>query len=149
MVSVAEQIGDRLRNVGADQPIVVPMADARMLQAIEIAQKRLPFRHNASLVRPVFQALLHGERGERTKYMAPYRGVGGMEDRPRPHHRLGSQEQVFDLEQVANRKDREAIVTALDAQLKRGDKALVGNSAYRAICARPRMDRPSRSTPAS
>jgi hypothetical protein len=24
-----------------------------------------------------------------------------MEDRPRPHHRLGSQEQVFDLEQVA------------------------------------------------
>jgi hypothetical protein len=29
------------------------------------------------------------------------------------------------------RKDREAIVTALDAQLKRGDKALVGNSAYR------------------
>src|SRR5271167_3219322 len=30
-----------------------------------------------------------------------------------------------------DRKDREAIVTALDAQLKKGDKALVGNSAYR------------------
>ena len=30
-----------------------------------------------------------------------------------------------------NRKDREAIVAALDAQLKRGDKALIGNSAYR------------------
>ena len=30
-----------------------------------------------------------------------------------------------------DRKDREAIVAALDAQLKRGDKALIGNSAYR------------------
>ena len=61
-----------------------------MLQAIEIAQKRLPFRHNASLARQVFQALLHGEREERTKYVAPYRGVGGMEDRrsARPWHRV-------------------------------------------------------------
>jgi transposase len=30
-----------------------------------------------------------------------------------------------------DRRDREAIVAALDAQLKKGDKALVGNSAYR------------------
>jgi len=30
-----------------------------------------------------------------------------------------------------DRKDREAIVVALDAQLKKGDKALIGNSAYR------------------
>src|ERR1700719_1297523 len=30
-----------------------------------------------------------------------------------------------------HRSDREAIVAALDAQLKKGDKALVGNSAYR------------------
>jgi transposase len=30
-----------------------------------------------------------------------------------------------------NRKDRETIVAALDAQLKKGDKALIGNSAYR------------------
>jgi hypothetical protein len=30
-----------------------------------------------------------------------------------------------------DRKEREAIVAALDAQLKRGDKALIGNSAYR------------------
>ena len=29
-----------------------------------------------------------------------------------------------------DRKDREAIVAALDAQLKKGDKALIGNSAY-------------------
>ena len=53
-MGVAEQIGDRLRRVGADQPIVVPVADAHMLQAIEIAQKRLPFRHNASMARQVF-----------------------------------------------------------------------------------------------
>ena len=30
-----------------------------------------------------------------------------------------------------DRQDREAIVAALDAQLKKGDKALIGNSAYR------------------
>lgn len=30
-----------------------------------------------------------------------------------------------------DRKDREAIVAALDAQLKKGDKALIGNSGYR------------------
>ena len=36
-----------------------------------------------------------------------------------------------EAEAEKDRKDREAIVTALDAQLKRGDKALVRNSAYR------------------
>jgi hypothetical protein len=30
-----------------------------------------------------------------------------------------------------DRKDREAVVAALDAQLKKGDKGLIGNSAYR------------------
>jgi hypothetical protein len=29
-----------------------------------------------------------------------------MKDRPRPHHGLGSQEQVFDLQQVAISQDR-------------------------------------------
>jgi len=36
-----------------------------------------------------------------------------------------------EAEAEKDRKDREAIVTALNAQLKKGDKALVGNSAYR------------------
>jgi transposase len=36
-----------------------------------------------------------------------------------------------EAEAEKDRKDREAIVAALDAQLKKGDKALVGNSAYR------------------
>jgi transposase len=36
-----------------------------------------------------------------------------------------------EAEAEKDRKDREAIITALDAQLKKGDKALVGNSAYR------------------
>ena len=46
-MGVAEQIGDRLRDVGADKPIVVPMANAHLLQAIEVAQKDLPFRDDA------------------------------------------------------------------------------------------------------
>jgi transposase len=36
-----------------------------------------------------------------------------------------------EAEAEKDRTDREAIVAALDAQLKKGDKALVGNSAYR------------------
>jgi len=36
-----------------------------------------------------------------------------------------------ETEAEKDRTDREAIVAALDAQLKKGDKALVGNSAYR------------------
>ena len=36
-----------------------------------------------------------------------------------------------ETEAEKDRNDREAIVAALDAQLKKGDKALVGNSAYR------------------
>ena len=36
-----------------------------------------------------------------------------------------------EAEAANDRKEREAIVAALDAQLKRGDKALIGNSAYR------------------
>ena len=36
-----------------------------------------------------------------------------------------------ETEAEKDRKDREAIVAALDAQLDKGDKALVGNSAYR------------------
>ena len=47
-----------------------------------------------------------------------------------------------EAEAEKDRKDREAIVTALDAQLKRGDKALVRNSAYRRYL-RKTMDGPA------
>jgi len=36
-----------------------------------------------------------------------------------------------EAEAEKDRKDREAIIAALDAQLRKGDKALIGNSAYR------------------
>jgi transposase len=36
-----------------------------------------------------------------------------------------------EAEAEKDRQDREAIIAALDAQLKKGDKALIGNSAYR------------------
>ena len=45
-----------------------------------------------------------------------------------------------EAEAEKDRKDREAIVTALDAQLKRGDKALVRNSAYRRYLRRGGVD---------
>ena len=77
------------------------MADAHLLQTIEIAQQRFPLRHDAGLTQQVFQVFLHGERQERTKYVSANSGVGGMEDRTRAHDRLGAQEQVLDQEQVA------------------------------------------------
>jgi transposase len=40
-----------------------------------------------------------------------------------------------------DRKDREAIVAALDAQLKKGDKALIGNSGYRRYLRKTRETR--------
>ncbi|WP_292620165.1 hypothetical protein [Mesorhizobium sp.] len=36
-----------------------------------------------------------------------------------------------DAEAEKDRAERQAVVTGLEAQLKKGDKALVGNSAYR------------------
>jgi hypothetical protein len=48
-----------------------------------------------------------------------------------------------EAEAKKDKADRQAIIDGLQAQLKKGDKALVGNSAYRAI------SRPSRSTWAS
>jgi hypothetical protein len=50
-----------------------------------------------------------------------------------------------ETEAEKDRKDREAIVAALDAQLKKGDKALVGNSAYRRYL---RKTHETRDTPA-
>ena len=38
--------------------------------------------------------------------MAADRGVGGMEDRPGAHDRLGPAEEVLDLEQIAIAQDR-------------------------------------------
>src|SRR5450631_3594880 len=50
-----------------------------------------------------------------------------------------------EAEAEKDRSDREAIVAALDVQLKKGDKALVGNSAYRRYLRKTRdtKDRPA------
>ena len=98
-VGALEEIGDVWRGVGAHQPVGVAMADAHLLQAIEIAQQVLPFRREAGLARQVVEILLHRQRQEGAEDVAADGGVGGMEDRPRAHDRLGSAEQVFDLEQ--------------------------------------------------
>ena len=83
---------------------VAGMADAHTLHAIEVTQKRLCWPPTS---RPqVFQAFLHGKDQDQPKYASPDRGVGAMEDRPRPYHRLGLQEQVLDLKQVTVSRDR-------------------------------------------
>jgi len=80
----------------------------------EVTQKRL-CRPPTS--RPqVFQAFLHGKDQDQPKYAFPDRGVGAMEDRPRPYHRLGLQEQVLDLKYRGTAcKRRDFRVRAQDA----------------------------------
>ncbi len=51
-----------------------------------------------------------------------------------------------EAEAEKDRRDREAIIAALDVQLKKGDKALIGNSAYRRFL-RKSVDRPRKETP--
>ncbi len=50
-----------------------------------------------------------------------------------------------EAEAEKDRRDREAIIAALDVQLKKGDKALIGNSAYRRFL-RKSVDRPTKGT---
>ena len=48
-MGLAEQSGDRLRRVGAHQPIGAAILEAHLLQPIEITQQLLPFRRDARL----------------------------------------------------------------------------------------------------
>src|SRR5271165_4390452 len=97
-MGMTEQSRDHWRRVGAEQPIGAVMAEARLLQPIEIAQHLLPLQHNAGLAREIVEMLLHRKSQEGTEHMAADRGVGRMENRPCAHDRLGAQEEVFDLQ---------------------------------------------------
>jgi hypothetical protein len=67
------------------------------------------------LAREVVEMLLHRQRQEGTKDMPADGGVGGMEDRPLAHDRLGSAEEVLDLEQIAVAQDRLIRLPATDS----------------------------------
>ena len=54
----------------------------------------------------VVEMLLHRERQERAEDTAADGGVGGMEDRPGAHDRLGRGEEVLDKEKIAIMQDR-------------------------------------------
>ena len=71
------------------------------MQPIEIAQQFLPFRRDGRLAGKIVEIFLHGEGQERTEHMTADRRIGRMKNRPRAHDRLGSQEQIFDLKQIA------------------------------------------------
>ena len=44
-----EYLSDRFGNIGAHQPVAIAMVDTDLLQTIEIAQQRFPFRRNGGL----------------------------------------------------------------------------------------------------
>ena len=48
-MGVAEQFSDRFGNIRAYQLVAIAMVDTDVLQAIEIAQRRFPFRRNNGL----------------------------------------------------------------------------------------------------
>ena len=101
-----EKPGHVRRGVGAHEPVGGSVVDAHLLQAVEIAQEVLPFRREAGLAGEVVKMLLHRQRQEGTKDVAADGGVGGMEDRPGAHDRLGPAEGVLDLEQIAIAQNR-------------------------------------------
>jgi hypothetical protein len=72
------------------------------------------------MTRPFLPLLVERQMGETQLFVTDVKIEG-------KHHIVCRNE----AEAEKSRKDREAIVAALDAQLKKGDKALVGNSAYR------------------
>src|SRR5271165_931275 len=96
-----EKLGHIWRGVGAHEPVGGSVMDAHPLQAVEIAQQLLPFRDEAGLAGEVVEVLLHRERQEGAEDVAADGGVGGMEDRPGAHDRLGSAEEILDKEKIA------------------------------------------------
>jgi hypothetical protein len=102
----AEERRDGRRGGGARQPIGAAMADARLGEAVEAAQEVLPFRRKAGLMQEIVEMLLHRERQERAEDAAADGGVGGMQDRPGAHDRLGAAEEVLDLKEIAAAQDR-------------------------------------------
>jgi hypothetical protein len=72
------------------------------------------------MTRPFLPLLVERQMGETQLFVTDVKIEG-------KHHIVCRNE----AEAEKSRKDREAIVAALDAQLKKGDKALVGNSGYR------------------
>src|ERR1035441_2264866 len=87
------------------------------------------------MTRPFLPLLVERQMGETQLFVTDVKIEG-------KHHIVCRNE----AEAEKSRKDREAIVAALDAQLKKGDKALVGNSAIYARSAKPRTNGRSRST---
>src|SRR5271166_6150051 len=83
-MGMTEQSRDHWRRVGAEQPIGAVMAEARLLQPIEIAQHLLPFQQRRPRERDRRDAL-HRKSQEGTEHMAADRGVGRMENRPCAH----------------------------------------------------------------
>src|SRR5271170_99326 len=97
----------RQGDVGAfEKPVGGSVVDAHLLQAVEIAQQLLPFRREAGLAGEVVEMLLHRQRQEGAEDMAADGGVGGMEDRPGAHDRLGSAEEILDKEKIAIAQNR-------------------------------------------
>jgi hypothetical protein len=82
------------------------VADAHLGEAIEIAQEVFPFRREAGLAGEVVEMLLHRQRQEGAEDVTADGGVGGMEDRPGAHDRLGPAKEVLDKEQIAVAQDR-------------------------------------------
>jgi hypothetical protein len=105
-VGVLEKPRQRGRGVGAHQPIGAAMAKAHLGETVEIAQEVAPLGGDAGFAHEIVELLLHRKRQERAEDVAADRRVGGMEDRPRAHDRLGSAEEVLDLQKIAIAQNR-------------------------------------------
>src|SRR5271157_195582 len=97
------------------------MPETHILQPVEIAQQFLPFRRGTRFTQEVVEMLLHRESQKGTEHIATDGGVGRMEDWPRAHDRLGAQEEIFDLQQIAIAEHEDSVETGLFGELSSVD----------------------------
>ena len=133
-VSVLVPVIDRLRHrfgitracVVADRGMIseatIAALDERGLESVLGVRERTDVRVRTVLddVRPFTPLLIERARGETPLFVKEVKVEG-----------IRSIAARNEAEAEKNAADRAAIIEALDQQLKRGDKALIGNSAYR------------------
>ena len=106
-----EDAADLTGDGGAGGDALAVLLDGGLLETVEIAQQIGPFDGDTGGSAPIGQLLVEHQGQEGAEDVAADGGIGGVVDRSGAQHRLGSTEQVFDLEQVpvltAARLDRE------------------------------------------
>ena len=96
-----EDAADLAGHGGAGGNALAVLLNGGFLETIEIAQQVGPFDDEAVALAEIGQFLLQHQGEERAKHMATNGGIRGVIDRAGAEDRLGTAEQILDLQQIA------------------------------------------------